>query len=433
MPNQFKGQVFDSNGNKLSGVKVSITGPSTIPPNTSTTTDVNGNWLITLKVDIDPKDISVTFSKPGLETTSIKNPQQTSVLPGYIDPVKGGTLDLAGDYPSGKYKIISLPQETQDIINKEIEDAYNFAKNNPGNFILEIESSESQVPNADNEGTNKDFSKPGSLAQARAEALLEFVNDKINILYTKEVNPTFQKPIVVPGNINRVGDEPWDKIDAKANKYTKDQYTRVKANLVTKRKCDWIEVGSDVIQAGEPTLIKGIGANNIELDAAIAPDIFIISGKKSNGTFIEKQTPIYYQSPNSPSSPISWGIIIYMSDIARGSLTQYRLPLQTKTISINEAVNYISEGYTSDGTKTYSNNIKELFKKKSINISTLDSNIILAGLQKYFPTGIVTYYVVDRSYYTFPLIENNITGDFEVKAVNGLFIGGSAFSYKMCV
>lgn len=233
MPNQFNGQVFDSNGNKLEKVKITITGPGS-PPNQSTETDVNGNWLITLKVDIDPKNITVTFSKPGLETTSIINPQQTAILPGYIDPIKGGTLDLTGDYPSGKWKITSLPQEIQDIINKEIEDAYTFAKNNPSNVKLEIDSSESQVPNTDNEGTNKDFSTPGSLAEARAQELEKYVNDKINILYTAETNPSFQKPIAVLGIINKVGNIAWDETNADANKYTKDQYTRLKANLINK-------------------------------------------------------------------------------------------------------------------------------------------------------------------------------------------------------
>jgi hypothetical protein len=233
MPNQFKGQVVNSQGNKLEGVKITITGTE-VPANTTTLTDTNGNWLITIKTDTDPKDITITFSKPGLETTSIKNPQQTATLPGYIDPEKGGILDLAGDYPSGKYKITSLPQEIQDIINKEIEDIYIFAKNNPNNIKLEIESSESQVPNTDSEGTNKDFSKPGSLAEARAQDLEKYINDKITILYSSEINPTFPKPVVILGNINRVGDIAWDGVNIDDNKYIKDQYTRIKASIISK-------------------------------------------------------------------------------------------------------------------------------------------------------------------------------------------------------
>lgn len=233
MPNQFKGQVVDSQGNKIEGVKITITGIE-VPANTTTLTDVNGDWLITIKTAVDPKDITITFSKPGLETTSIKNPQQTAEIPGYIDPVKGGILDLAKDYPSGKYKVTSLPQEIQDIINREIEDAYNFAKSNPNNVKLEIESSESQVPNIDNEGTNKDFTIPGSLAEARAQDLEKYVNDKLNTLYASEINPTFPKPVVMLGSINRIGDVAWDGVNTNDDKYTKDQYTRVKASIVSK-------------------------------------------------------------------------------------------------------------------------------------------------------------------------------------------------------
>ena len=233
MPNQFKGQVVDNQGNKLEGVKITITGLE-VPPNTTTLTDANGNWLITIKTSIDPKNITITYSKSGFETSSINNPQQTAELPGYIDPVNGGILDLSKDYPLGKYKVTSLSQEIQDVINKEIEDAYNFAKNNPNNVKLEIESSESQVPNIDNEGTNKDFTIPGSLAEARAQDLEKYINDKFNTLYANEVNPTYPKPVVVLGDINRIGDVVWDGVNTNDDKYTKDQYTRVKANIVSK-------------------------------------------------------------------------------------------------------------------------------------------------------------------------------------------------------
>jgi hypothetical protein len=233
MSKQFKGQVVDNQGNKLEGVKIVITG-NNVPSNTSTTTDSEGKWLVTLENDVNSTDVSITFSKSGLETKNITNPQPTSELEGYIDPEKGGILDLAGKYPSGKWKISSLPQETQDIINKEIEDTYTFIKNNPNNFRLEIESSESQVPNTDNEDTNKNFSTPGSLAEARAQELEKYVNDKINTLYIAEANPTFQKPIAILGNINRVGDIVWDGVNTDSDKYTKDQYTRLKANLIGK-------------------------------------------------------------------------------------------------------------------------------------------------------------------------------------------------------
>lgn len=333
MPNQFKGQVFDSNGNKLSGVKVTITGTE-VPPNQSTTTDVNGNWLITLKVDIDPKDVNVTFSKPGLETTSIKNPQQTATLPGYIDPEKGGTLDLAGDYPSGKWKVTSLSQETQDVINKEINDAYAFATTNIGNFKLEIESSESQVPNADNEGTNKNFSKPGSLAKARAEALQEYINDKINILYAKETNPSFQKPTIVLGKIDRVGDVAWDQIDANADKYTKDQYTRVKADFINKTpdKCSAYS-GEGISVTGSKKLKKQPGDKSIKFKCYGFPDRMGVNGVYQNFYSISGDQPVPLEliqfivyatsklNPNSPSLPNS-SIVFLNPQTLLSSLTK---------------------------------------------------------------------------------------------------------------
>ena len=62
MSKQFKGQVVDNQGNKLEGVKIVITG-NNVPPNTSTTTDSEGKWLVTLKNDVNSTDISIIFSK----------------------------------------------------------------------------------------------------------------------------------------------------------------------------------------------------------------------------------------------------------------------------------------------------------------------------------------------------------------------------------
>jgi hypothetical protein len=126
-----------------------------------------------------------------------------------------------------------------------------------------------------------------------------------------------------------------------------------------------------------------------------------------------------------------------MSDIANNSLNRYISPLQKRTIDINTAVRYISEGYSQDRSNTFSNNIIQLFNKKNINIplnATFEfrESQLPIGLKAYFPNGEVTYYVVDRSYYKFPLTQNGITGDFEIKAIGGTFAGGSAFLYRMC-
>jgi hypothetical protein len=415
MPNQFKGQVLDTPaGNKLEGVKVTITGTG-VEKNTSTVTDVNGNWLITLKSDVDPKNITVTFSKPGLETTSVKNPQKTAELPGYIDPIKGGILDLAGDYPSGKYKVTSLSKESQDVINKEIEDAYNFAKNNPGNFTLKIESSESQVPNADNEGTNKNFDKPGSLAESRALELETYINDKINTLYAGETNPSFQKPTVILDNINRVGDAIWDGINAQANKYTKDQYTRIKAEL-KKPRCEYIVETSPNIK-GYKIYTKPPGTTKITLDAADAPDRFGIEfgtqGKLNN---------YYSQTLNPEGSLITWQYMMYIGNEygkAKG-MTPFLLD---KNLLKTSLLADFSITVIGDNIKKYAG--EKIYKGP---VPT-DINKLINDIISYTDAY---GYEVRREETVFSLTDIQDNSQFTIIATNGCYTGGSAWQYKLC-
>jgi hypothetical protein len=235
MPKQFKGQVVDNQGNKLEGVKVIIAGTG-VPSGLSTTTDSEGQWLITLEVEVNSIDITITFSKSGFGIKSITNPQPTSELDGYIDPEKGGILDLAGKYPSGKWKVSSLPQETQNTLNLEIKDIYEFISHNPGNYKLIIDSSESKVPNDDNEDGKiraNEFKIPGALAKARATDLKEYVDKKLYELYSQDGSPTGTAPVVEFGIVDKVGGPDWDGVNAADNKYTQHQYTRVKAEFIT--------------------------------------------------------------------------------------------------------------------------------------------------------------------------------------------------------
>ena len=415
MPNQFKGQVLDTPaGNKLEGVKVTITGTG-VEKNTSTVTDANGDWLITLKSDVDPKNITVTFSKPGLETTSVKNPQKTAELPGYIDPIKGGILDLAGDYPSGLYKVTSLSKESQEVIDKEIEDAYNFAKNNPGNFILKIESSESQVPNADNEGTNKNFDTPGSLAEARALELEKYINDKINALYTEGANSSFQKPTVVLDNINRVGDAVWDGINAQANKYTKDQYTRIKAELKRPR-CEYIPATSEDVR-GSRTFTKLPGLTKITLDAADAPDRFEINfggdGKPNN---------YYSQTINPTGSLVTWQYMMYIGNEYGKARGMTPFAIDESTLKTALLADY--------STKVIQDNIKKYAGEKIYKgpVPT-DVNKLINDLVSY--TGGYGY-EVRREETVFSLKDTPDNSEFTIYATNGCYTGGSGWRYKLC-
>jgi hypothetical protein len=217
MPNRFEGQVQDNFDRKLKDVKVTLTGTD-IPPGTFTKTDENGKWVIILKQSIESKDVTVSFTKSGMESKQVTNPQPTEVLNGFIDPEKGGTLDLKGLYESGTYLVSSLSNESKEVLNQELEDLFQFIKNHPGNTKITITSSESQVTNSDNETgdginrTNEFRRTPGSLAKARAEALQKYVNTFLDTKYTE--NPNLDRsgrPTIEFGEIDRQGNEPWER------------------------------------------------------------------------------------------------------------------------------------------------------------------------------------------------------------------------------
>ena len=217
MPNKFEGQVQDNFDRKLKDVKVTLTGTG-IPSGTFTKTDENGKWVILLKQSVESKDVTVTFTKSGMESKQVTNPQPTEILNGFIDPEKGGTLDLKGLYESGTYLVSSLSNESKEILNQELEDLFQFIKNHLNNTRITITSSESQVTNADNEKgdgidrTNEFRKIPGSLAKARAEALQKYVNTFLDKKYTE--NPSLDpksKPTIEFGEIDRQGKEPWER------------------------------------------------------------------------------------------------------------------------------------------------------------------------------------------------------------------------------
>jgi len=220
MPNRFNGEIQDNFGRKLKDVKVTLTGTG-VPSGKFTTTDENGKWLITLAESIESKDVTVTFTKYGLESRQVTNPQPTEILNTFIDPEKGGTLDLQGLYKSGTYLVTSLTEESKSVLDQELEDLFQFIKNHPDNTRITITSSESQVTNNDNEdgdGINRtdEFRKtPGSLAKARAEALQKYVSNFLDKKYTENINldPKL-KPIIEFGDITRVGGELWERFYA---------------------------------------------------------------------------------------------------------------------------------------------------------------------------------------------------------------------------
>jgi hypothetical protein len=432
MPNQFNGQVYDTNGRVLEGVKVSLTVSNTSTYKTATTNS-EGKWLITLDTSVDPKNVNITFSKSGLESKIVKNPQQTEILNGYIDPEKGGTLDLAGQYDSGKWKVTSLTSEQQLVIDKEIQDLYTFAKNNPGNFKITIEASESRVPNNDNEEgktkQNEFRTTPGSLAKARALNLQEYVVKKINELYSKETNKNFTKPSVILGKIDAVGGAEWKAgNNPDAEGYKSYQFTRLKADFITKPKCEFITSTTDAnIRAGGFVTFKSIGESYIEFDPAVAPDLFIIESSR-DGVIKRTQSPTFYQTPDAPGNPISYGIVAFITNNTNKDI---KINLEnTKAIQIAEAVDILMNDYNT--ILSFRNDVDKILAKYEFvggDTRTRLNNYLKkdGGYQTY-------YYVIKKEYYKFDFITNNIkTGDeFKVKAVSGAFDGGSNYNYRMC-
>jgi hypothetical protein len=419
MPNQFNGQVFDSNGNKLEKVTVSIVGTG-VPPHQTTETDSQGKWLITLNTNTKSEDLTVTFSKPGLETTTIKNPQPTAVIQGYIDPIKGGTLDLAGDYDSGKWKISSLKPESQLVLDQEIKDLYNFAKNNPGNFTLTIEASESHVPNHDNEEgktREKEFQTPGALAKARATNLYEYVDKKINELYSKETDKNFSKPIIILGKIDNVGGPAWDgKYD---ERYKPFQNTRLIANLINPiSDCVYKQSEPSDSYRGSKSFNKTSRLTKITLDAADAPDRFGIESKSAGG----KLNNYYTQSPKAVGNLITWKFIMFL-----GSLPDKTKGMTSFLIDKNLLKTSLLEDYK---IPVIRDNIVAYAKDKIYHSSVpTDANKLIDDIISF--TG-GRGYEIKREETIFPLTNIPDNTQFSIIAINGSYIGGSAWRYKLC-
>lgn len=296
----FSGTCRDTLGNALPDVKVDIIIPGY--KNASTKSGYDGNFNLTIDTgNIIPgklggdnpnsnstflspynaglknqvltliwADIIFTFTRPGKETRSIRNPKlgkgkdNTSFtlnadFKTYIDPKYGGILDLKGLYKSGKWKISSIAQgDKQTIIDENIKNVYEFIKNNPRNTKLTIKSSESRVPNNDNEeGSKRDFSKKGSLALARADALKAYILNSLSEL--SQNDPNFEIPNIIIDNPIQ-GQVPWPDTDknkkiieeqkpvddegnpitnpANLQRYTDDQWVKLYAELIiTKTGC----------------------------------------------------------------------------------------------------------------------------------------------------------------------------------------------------
>jgi hypothetical protein len=244
------------------------------PQKASTISGKYGDWEIGITTQKGSGDIifnnkdypvTFTFTKEGLETIFIKNPPigkdgriDFYNLPSTIDPIKGGILSLQKQYKSGFWKISSLSQETQETLDKQMDNLMQFLKNNPGNTKITIKSSESLPGNADNEPTSPTFKQSlnrGVLADKRAKDLKAYILNKLNSLLSTYPDVTIPNITVETPNI---GKEKWrdDTVNnelmktekdeegnpitnpALLKRYTKEQWVKIYAELrVPKTDC----------------------------------------------------------------------------------------------------------------------------------------------------------------------------------------------------
>jgi len=206
MPSQFKGQVLEENGKPLNRLNVEIDYPGRVGERIYTITNINGEWEITLDDSPDPKDVTVRFYKDGYETKIVINPQPTEILKGFIDPIKGGTLDLTGKYKDGKYEFNSFSVETQGLIIQEAQDIYQFAIHNYGNYTITVDATETPT---EKEDINIQYQLPGLLAEARMEELQKVFENELSKIYNNKLLSSggryvIHNPKVELGNIDVV-------------------------------------------------------------------------------------------------------------------------------------------------------------------------------------------------------------------------------------
>ena len=261
--NKFTGTLTYSDKTPAPNAKVKLTVSGSSSINESTTTDKDGNWSISLKEDVNPKDVTILFSKSGYKSKQVTNPGPTEFFEKLIDPKEGGSLELQSLFGSGKWKVESLSGEDKDVLDHELEDLFQFIKLKSQNVQIKIRSSESQVPNSDNEGgtrTDEFRNNPGSLAKARGESLKEYIELRINEKIEADAdiqNKENYRPIFnyTEDDITKIGNELWERDNpqvqaendllkqqegvsrsADLSKYKKDQYVAVDVTLINKEE-----------------------------------------------------------------------------------------------------------------------------------------------------------------------------------------------------
>jgi hypothetical protein len=130
------------------------------------------------------------------------------------------------EFPSGFHSSSAVNLETL-IDLSEIEEFLKKYKDKK--IVIKLKSSESQVPNNDNEVTPKKRLNPGDLSKMRYQTIQTFMTEWLNGLVSKGIISQVPKFINTQPYIDTT--TPWDpKSSPKDPKYTKHQFVEIEVN-----------------------------------------------------------------------------------------------------------------------------------------------------------------------------------------------------------
>jgi hypothetical protein len=130
------------------------------------------------------------------------------------------------EFPSGFHSSSAVNLETLIDLSK-IEEFLKRYKDKK--IVIKLKSSESQVPNNDNEVTPKKRLNPGDLSKMRYQTIQTFMTEWLNGLVSKGIISQVPKFINTEPHIDTT--TPWDpKSSPKDPKYTKHQFVEIEVN-----------------------------------------------------------------------------------------------------------------------------------------------------------------------------------------------------------
>jgi hypothetical protein len=447
MPQTYSGTLITNDGNKLGDVKIILKSKGEILA--ETTTDRNGKFNIVLATDAPPANTTITFSKNSFTLYTLKNVQPTSMFIDSfsdINPIFGGVLDLKGQFAGGKYLITSLPQSTQDRLFWETYNIAEFIKKNPDNYLIEIEASESTIPNYDREeflenddpnpkwaGPNKEPRAEGKLgltvlSQKRFDSLRKYIENYLEVYSVKldSKNP-IQKTLKVGDNTEN------------------SQYVKLKVTLKS-ATCRDVDLNFGAARKNDITIPKPPGAKKVTLNALLLPDRFGIN---------QEYTNYYSQAPSSQGSAISWGFMAYLTiyndrDKFKNlnNKSYYDLPLQL--IEKNKVKEALKTDLANPDISLYLRVTIVLFLKSRVRSEAekslfdkylrddrglLNDNLINLLFENYVDANVQTYTriaPVKQELTTFSLTDIGNQTLFTIQQIPGVLSDNSQFKVNIC-